>query len=102
MQNEKNNRKLLCQKSNLDHIFCCPVVELLPWCTRANPVVQITITVTVFTTGCRDVAMIHQPSAGKGTRTRLTILLCFFLFRLRGSHPLWPVFPEPFRYSQKS
>ena len=32
----------------------------------------------------------------------LWILLCFFLFRLRGSHPLWPVFPEPFRYSQKS
>ena len=32
----------------------------------------------------------------------LWILLCFFPFRLRGSHPLWPVFPEPFRYSQKS
>ena len=32
----------------------------------------------------------------------LWILLCFLPFRLRGSHPLWPVFPEPFRYSQKS
>ena len=32
----------------------------------------------------------------------LWILLCFFPFRLRGSHLLWPVFPEPFRYSQKS
>ena len=32
----------------------------------------------------------------------LWILLCFFPFRLRGSHPLRPVFPEPFRYSQKS
>ena len=32
----------------------------------------------------------------------LWILLCFFPFRLRGSHPLWPVFPEPFCYSQKS
>ena len=32
----------------------------------------------------------------------LWILLRFFPFRLRGSHPLWPVFPEPFRYSQKS
>ena len=26
----------------------------------------------------------------------LWILLCFFPFRLRGSHPLWPVFPGPF------
>ena len=32
----------------------------------------------------------------------LWILLCFLPFRLRGSHPLWPVFPEPFCYSQKS
>ena len=32
----------------------------------------------------------------------LWILLGFFPFRLRGSHPLWPVFPEPCRYSQKS
>ena len=32
----------------------------------------------------------------------LWILLCFLPFRLRGSHPLRPVFPEPFRYSQKS
>ena len=32
----------------------------------------------------------------------LWILLCFFPFRLRGSHPLWPVFPEPFHYNSKS
>ena len=28
----------------------------------------------------------------------LWILLCRFEFRLRGFHPLWPVFPEPFCY----
>ena len=32
----------------------------------------------------------------------LWILLCFVSFRLRGSHPLWPVFPEPFHYNSKS
>ena len=26
----------------------------------------------------------------------LWILLCFFPFRLRGSHPLWPAVPKPF------
>ena len=32
----------------------------------------------------------------------LWILLCFLQFRLRGFHPLWPVFPGPFCYHQKS
>ena len=32
----------------------------------------------------------------------LWILLCSFGFRLRGSHPLWPVFPVPFHYPHKS
>ena len=32
----------------------------------------------------------------------LWILLCFLRFRLRGSHPLWPVFPGPFCYRKKS
>ena len=32
----------------------------------------------------------------------LWILLCLSGFRLRGSHPLWPVFPGPFGYPSKS
>ena len=32
----------------------------------------------------------------------LWILLRFFGFRLRGFHPLWPVFPVPFHYPKKS
>ena len=28
----------------------------------------------------------------------LWILLCQLQFRVRGFHPLWPVFPEPFYY----
>ena len=32
----------------------------------------------------------------------LWILLCFLRFRVRGSHPLRPVFPGPFCYHQKS
>ena len=32
----------------------------------------------------------------------LWILLSVLLFRLRGFHPLWPVFPEPFHYNSKS
>ena len=32
----------------------------------------------------------------------LWILPCFLGFRLRGSHPLWPVFPGPFCYPPKS
>ena len=31
----------------------------------------------------------------------LWILLCLLGFRLRGFHPLWPVFPEPFCYPQR-
>ena len=31
----------------------------------------------------------------------LWILLCSLRFRLRGSHPLWPVFPGPFCYRWK-
>ena len=32
----------------------------------------------------------------------LWILLCSFGFRLRGFHPLWPVFPVPFYYPHES
>ena len=32
----------------------------------------------------------------------LWILLCLSRFRLRGFHPLWPVFPVPFHYLLKS
>ena len=32
----------------------------------------------------------------------LWILPCRFAFHLRGSHPLWPVFPDQFRYALRS
>ena len=39
---------------------------------------------------------------GSSCLVLLWILLCSLRFRLRGSHPLWPVFPGPFFYLLKS
>ena len=43
--------------------------------------------------------MFHQ---GSTCLDVLWILLCSLGFRLRGFHPLWPVFPVPFHYPHKS